>query len=231
MRLISNAVKSLTKFEKLLWVCSIIGIIFLFLINDHKEYLTLLASIIGATALIFVSKGNVLGQVLTVLFSILYGIISYTFNYYGEMITYLGMTTPIAIASIITWVRNPFKGNRSEVKVAVLKLREYILMSVLGVIVMIGFYFILRYLDTNYLILSTVSVFTSFIASYLTLRRSEFYALMYALNDLVLITLWILATLYDISYMPMIFCFVIFLINDIYGFINWSKTKRRQMHS
>lgn len=32
-----------------------------------------------------------------VLFSLLYGIISYAFAYYGEMITYLGMTMPMAV--------------------------------------------------------------------------------------------------------------------------------------
>ena len=30
------------------------------------------------------------------LFSLLYGIISYTFSYYGEMLTFLGMTMPVA---------------------------------------------------------------------------------------------------------------------------------------
>lgn len=46
--------------------------------------------------LIFNAKGNPAGQLLTVIFSLLYGSISFTFAYYGEMITYLGMTMPMA---------------------------------------------------------------------------------------------------------------------------------------
>lgn len=75
-----------------------------FLIGSTSGYLTLAASLVGVTALIFVSKGDVTGQVLTVVFSILYAVISYTFQYYGEMITYLGMTMPIAIMSVVSWL-------------------------------------------------------------------------------------------------------------------------------
>ncbi len=42
-----------------------------------------------------------------IIFSLLYGIISYTFSYYGEMITYLGMTMPMAVFALISWLRNP----------------------------------------------------------------------------------------------------------------------------
>ena len=52
------------------------------------------------------------------------------------------------------------------------------------------------------------------------LMRSPYYALFYSFNDIVLIVLWTLATITDIGYLPMILCFVIFLVNDIYGFVN-----------
>ncbi len=58
--------------------------------------------------------------------------------------------------------------------------------------------------------------------------RSSAYALSYAANDIVLIILWIMASLDNISYLPMIVCFAMFFINDIYGFINWRRMKKRQ---
>lgn len=79
--------------ERLLWGLSVVFICAF----DRENYLTLAASLIGVTSLIFNAKGNPIGQVLMVLFSLLYGIISYTFAYYGEMITYLGMTMPMAV--------------------------------------------------------------------------------------------------------------------------------------
>ena len=185
-------------------------------------------ALIGVTALIFVSKGNVVGQIITVVFSIFYGIISYSYRYYGEMITYLCMTTPIAIMAVVSWIKNPSKENKHEVKVNTLNIKEYILLFILSIIVTIVFYFILKYFNTYNLIVSTLSITTSFIASYLTMRRSRFYAIAYALNDVVLIILWILPCKDNIEYVSMVTCFVCFLANDIYGFINWSKLLKRQ---
>ncbi len=42
------------------------------------------------------------------------------------------------------------------------------------------------------------------------------------------IILWILATLKNISYFPMVICFVMFLANDIYGYYNWIRMRKRQ---
>lgn len=195
---------------------------------DRKNYLTLSASIIGVTSLIFNAKGNPFGQFLMIIFSLLYGIISYTFLYYGEMITYLGMTMPMAVFASISWIKNPHKGNKSEVKVNRIGKAEFFLMWFITVSVTIIFYFILKHFNTANIIPSTLSVTTSFIAVYLTFRRSPFYAMAYASNDIVLIVLWILASSTNVRYISVVVCFVTFLFNDIYGFINWQKIKKRQ---
>lgn len=178
-----------SKTEKGLWLSSVSLIILSFVIFDRSNYLTLFASLLGVTSLIFNAKGNPFGQVLMIVFSILYGIISYTFAYYGEMITYLGMTMPMAAFALISWLKNPYNGNRSEVKVNTISKREHLLMWILTVIVTAIFYFILKYFDTQNIIPSTISVTTSFVAVYLTFRRSPYFALAYASNDIVLIFL------------------------------------------
>ena len=91
-----------------------------------------------------------------------------------------------------------------------------------------AFYFILEYFNTANIIPSTLSVTTSFIAVYLTFRRSEYYAVAYAANDIILIILWILAAKTDISYVSVIVCFAMFLVNDLYGFISWKRMHKRQ---
>ena len=163
-----------------------------------------------------------------IIFSLLYGIISYTFDYYGEMITYLGMTMPMAVFALISWLRNPYKGNRAEVKVNSISKAEQILMWLTTIVVTVVFYFILEYYDTANIIPSTISVTTSFLAVYLTFRRSPYFALAYASNDIVLIVLWVMASIENNRYISVIVCFVAFLFNDIYGFISWQKMKKRQ---
>lgn len=217
-----------TKTEIVLWSVSTVAIVLVFLLFDRGNYMTLAASVIGVTSLIFNAKGNPIGQLLMVIFSLLYGMISYTFRYYGEMITYLGMTAPMAVFALVSWLRNPFKGNKAEVAVNHLHRREVWGMLLLSAGVTTLFYFILAHFHTTNIVPSTLSVTTSFIAVYLTFRRSPCFALAYATNDVVLIVLWTLAALENISYISVIICFVVFLVNDLYGFINWRRMEKRQ---
>lgn len=218
-----------TKGELALWLSSSALAIVSFCIFDRTDYLNLAASLTGITSLIFCAKGNPFGQVLMIFFSVLYGIISYEVAYYGEMITYLGMTAPMAVFSLISWLKNPYGGNRSEVKVNRIGKKEIPLIILFTAAVTVLFYFILRYFGTANLITSTVSVTTSFAAAYLTFRRSPFFALAYALNDIVLIVLWTAAAITDISCISVVMCFIAFLANDIYGFISWLKMGKRQL--
>lgn len=217
-----------TRTDITLWTSSVILIITSFLLFDRQSYFTLSASLIGVTSLIFNAKGNPIGQFLMVIFSLLYGIISYSFDYYGEMITYLGMTMPMAVFALISWLKNPYNNNKSEVKVNTVSKKEYIFMWCLTLIVTVVFYFILDFFNTANMIPSTLSVTTSFVAVYLTFRRSPYFALAYASNDIVLIVLWVMACAYDLRYISVAVCFVTFLANDIYGYVSWLKMKDKQ---
>ena len=217
-----------TKTELILWAASVILIFLSFILFDRTKVLTLIASLIGVTSLILCAKGNPIGQILMIAFCILYGIISFRFQYYGEMITYLAMSMPMAVFSLISWFKNPFQGNRSEVKVNRLSRGEVVFSFCLSAVVTVVFYFILKHFNTANLFPSTLSVTTSFLAAYYTFRRSPFYALAYAFNDVVLIVLWVLASFVEIQYLSVVMCFVAFLANDLYGFISWRKMEKRQ---
>lgn len=194
---------------------------------SNSNVISLIASLMGVTALIFIAKGYVIGQIFVIIFAILYGIISLELRYYGEMITYVGMSAPIALISAITWIRNPYKGSR-QVKIARLTPKKVTVLLILTAAVTAAFYFILGALGTANLIVSTVSVATSFFAASLTVLRSPYYALAYSLNDIVLIVLWSIATINDTSNLPTLMCFVVFLANDVYGFVNWRRMQRKQ---
>jgi len=222
-----NPFLDLSRFEKGLLITSLIVVTASFLLSPNKDYLTLISSLIGVTALIFVAKGYVIGEILCVIFAVFYGIVSFYFKYYGEVITYLGMTAPMSIMATVEWIKNPY-GKTKEVKVKKITKKDIIIMLIFTAIVTAIFFFILKALNTESLIVSTLSVTTSFLAVYLTYLRSSYYALAYAANDIVLIVLWIIASISNPSYLPMVMCFVMFLINDIYGFYNWEKMRKRQ---
>lgn len=224
---IKDSFSALSHFEWALWLVSVGVISVSFFLSGAGDILTVIASLIGVTALIFVAKGLVLGQILTVAFSVFYGIISFFFCYYGEVITYLCMTAPMAVVTAISWIRHPYQGTQ-EVQVHQLTKKQLLIMAVSSVIITIAFYFILRELNNANLLFSTISITTSFAASFLTFCRSPYYAIGYAANDLVLIVLWSLSTMESLSYLPMVLCFLMFFANDLYGFYNWQRMQKRQ---
>lgn len=224
----NNAIKTLTKREWSIWLGSIIIVLISNLATKDFDLLTLVASLTGVTSLIFAAKGNVWGQVLMILFSILYGIISFRFRYWGEMMTYLGMTLPMAVWSTITWIENPSENNGNEVQIQSLSKKHIVALCISGIIVTAVFYYILKSFNTPNIIFSTISIITSFIAASLTMLRSSYYAVWYAANDIVLIILWVLASLKDPAYIPVVVNFSIFFMNDMYGFMSWKQRELEQ---
>ena len=184
--MIKNPFCILSKGELLLWIISLITVTASFLFSPSKDFLTLTASLIGVTALIFIARGHVFGQILSVIFAVFYGIVSFYFRYYGETITYLGMSAPISILSTISWLLHPYE-KTAEVKVSHITKKQMFVICVLALLVTGFFYFILKALGNANLIVSVISVTTSFIASYLAFLRSPWYAVAYSVNDIILI--------------------------------------------
>lgn len=220
----SNPIKSLTKKEWILWMGSLTIVILSNLLSTDIDVLTLVSACVGITSLIFAAKGNVWAQILMVVFSILYGLISWQFRYWGEMITYIGMTMPMAVWSTITWIKNPSESGQ-EVAIQKLTRKHVEGIAAAGVIVTAVFYMILKALDTPNILFSTISITTSFLAASLTMLRSSYYALGYASNDIILIVMWVLASIENPAYIPVVVNFIIFFFNDMYGFVSW---KRRE---
>ena len=228
MKRLKNLLAYFSLREKLIWLFSVSLITVTFFVFSNDGYLSFIASLIGATSLIFCAKGNFIGQILMIIFSTMYAVISYTYSYYGELMTYAFMTAPMAVVALISWIRNPSGNKRAEVRVNKINGWEIPLVITLSALLTLIFYFVLKTLGTSNLLISTVSITTSFIAVYLTFRRSPYFALAYALNDVVLIVLWVLASISNISYVSVVACFAAFLVNDLYSFTNWRRMERRQ---
>ncbi len=138
-----DPIKDLTAKEWALWLCSLLAAIVSNLLSGNVGVLTPAAVCIGITSLIFAAKGNVWSQILMIIFSILYGIISWRSHYWGEMITYLGMTLPMAVWSTITWLKNPSE-NGKEVAIQKLTKKHTVGLIFFGIITTAVFCFILN---------------------------------------------------------------------------------------
>ena len=95
--------------DYVLWGFSVAAIILSAVLFGNSDALTLVATLFGVTSLIFYAKGNLVGPVLMFVFCVIYGIISYSYAYYGELITYVFMSLPMAVFTIVSWLKHPSK--------------------------------------------------------------------------------------------------------------------------
>lgn len=217
-----------TIFEWCLWIGTMAAVVIAYAVFDRGNPLTLVGSLMGITSILFNAKGNPVGQGIMLAFCVVYGYISWGYHYYGEVITYVFMTGPMDLFAFIAWLRNPFKGKKTEVTVNKVKNKELGLLAVLTVIITVVFYFILKKFGTSNFMVSTFSIATSFAAVYLTARRDYRFSMAYAFNDIVLIILWALAARDNITYLSMVICFCSFLCMDCYTYFSWQRLKKKQ---
>jgi nicotinamide mononucleotide transporter PnuC len=217
-----------TIYEIGLFTVSVLSVtVAFFLQTGDKNILALITSLCGAAGIIFVAKGMIVGQYVFSVYAVLYAVLSFQNAYYGECILSAVTILPAALIAIVTWTKNP-SSERGKVKINKVTRREILFLLVMIVIVTAGVYFLLRALGTAQLVVSTISFVTSFGAAYLLIRRSQYYAVFYVLNDVVLIALWSLAFASGESVLPNVICFVVFFFNDAYGFYDWRRRARLQ---
>ncbi len=225
-------IKYFSAFEWVLLIVSIVGItVTHFLSQDQKNWLTLVSSLIGVVSLLLIAKGNVVGIVLTMIFSIVYCYISFKERLYGELLTYGTMTLPSNIVALVTWLKHPFNGQKTQVAISKISTKKVIFTLATGVVATVALYFGLKALNTANLLVSTISIYTSWVAVWLGIFRSRYYALGYVANDIVLIVLWSMQSVGNLGNLCMVACFVIFLANDLYAFINWGRMQKKQQES
>lgn len=220
--------KGWTKFEVIFLIVSLCAIIICFLFNKDKNIISLITSLLGVFVVLTGAKGLIVSPFINIFYNILYIIISLSQKYYGEVLIYVFLMMPLHITTIISWLKNKSNKDSNIVSINKLNKKEYMVLGLVTVLVTFMFYYILKLLNTNELMISTISLTASLVASYLMLRRSSNYAIAFVINDVILITLWGIACFNDIALLPMVVTFMVFFVNDIYGFISWKKREKEQ---
>ena len=224
---LTNPFKGMTLLEYVIWIGSLIATIIAFIIPQEKDYLNFFTSLIGVTTAIFMAKGRILGQITGLIYSIAYGIIAFYHSLYGEVFIAAVFYAPISIIAIVSWIRHQYE-DTSIIRINKLNLKQYLLGFAITITTATASFFVLRALNTHSLVVSTISIATSTLAGYFSIRRSPLYALVYFLNDIVLIVLWGFETNENIATLPILISFVAYVVNDTYGFINWFRLRKKQ---
>ena len=215
------------KFEKSFLICGLLTSIISSIIFNGTVIDTLYTSLYLITALLM-SKGKVECYFVGFVSVFFYGIVSYNQGYYGELIITAFLTFPIMIIGIISWLRHQDKEDDTVI-ISSLSKKEITIALLSQLVLFWIYYFILKAFNTDLLVISTMSVVTSVLASYFEARRSELSLFCYIANDLVIITLWLIPIISgQIELISVLVGPILLLINDIYGSYNWRRLKNQQ---
>lgn len=157
-----------------------------------------------------------------------YAYISFNQAYYGELLITAFLTFPIMVWGIISWFKHQDK-EENVVIISTLSKKELLTIFLLQIPLLFVYYLILKIFNTKLIILSTFSVVTSVLASYLEARRSELTLPCYIVNDLFIFSLWLVPIMNgETALISVIVGPSLLLMNDIYGTYNWQKLKKHQ---
>ena len=216
--------KDWTKFEIFLLFSSL-SIITFSGILCKSTILTIICSITGILCALAQAKGKIISQFIGLVLVVLYSLLSFENKYYGEVLIYIFIMFPLFVSGIISWIKNINK-ETNIVNENELSKKEWMVLSIISIVLFIGLYYLLKYFNTSQLFVSTLSMVTSLFATYLVARRSKYGFLFYIGNDIILLILWGMPVIYgNLLLIPMLISPIIYFINDSYGWISWNKRK------
>lgn len=224
MQYIYNYFKDWNLFEKLyLFVGIVVGILTSIIFNG--TIIDSLYTITYLTTAILMSKGKVESYFIGIIGVFFYGIVSYNQGYYGELLITIFLTFPMMIIGIISWLKHQDK-DEDVVIISSLSKKEIVFAFSSQLILFWVYYFLLKAFNTDLLMISSLSIVTSVLATYFEARRSELSLFCYVANDLILITLWMIPIINGVtSLISVLIGPMLLLVNDIYGSYNWKRLK------
>ncbi len=218
--------KDWTKFEKIFLVIGVLAsIIATFVFSG--TIIDLIYTLTYFITALLLAKGKYACYILCFISTFFYAYVSYKNGYYGEIVISLGMTLPLSVYGFINWLKNLDK--KRIVKIKDMTKKELIVLGISQIVLFYPYFLILKYFNTNNLIVSSLSLIASVMATYCTARRSENGFVFYIINDIILMTLWGIPVINgNLNIIPILICPVLLFINDIYGVYNWKKIKSEQ---
>ena len=216
-----------TKFEITLLVISLISVGITGIICN-SSLLTIICSIAGILCALTQAKGKVISQFIGLLIVVLYSILSFQNKFYGEVIIYVFIMFPLFISGIISWIKNLNKETNTVTENKLHK-KEWIVLTIISIVLFVLLYYLLKYFNTSQLLVSTLSLVTSLFATYLVSRRSKYGFLFYIGNDIILFILWGGQVVKgNFALIPILVNPIINFINDSYAWKSWNKREKRE---
>lgn len=180
----------------------------------------LIAAITGIFSVVLCAKGKKSGFVFGLINVVFYSILSFTNQYYGEVMLNVLFYVPINIIAYINWSNN-YHEQKKEVKARKLTFKQIAVMAIAVCIITYCYHLLLIQLGGAQTLLDGTTTVLSIVASILMARRYAEQWICWIIVDIITVAMWIIA-----GNPTMIAMWSAYLINAFYGYVLWIRKSK-----
>lgn len=213
-----------TLFEKTWLIASTIVMIALSLI--WKDSLVALVSgVTGIIGVVLCAKGKISTYFFATINVALYAWICFENMLYGEVMLNTLYFIPMNILGFILW--NKKKDEDGNVEAKALTKKGLVILFIGLALAIFAYYQLLKSLGGNLQLIDSITTVTSVVALILQVLRYKEQWLIWIIVNIVSIVMWIMLLSTPEGSITMIVMWSAYLMNSIYGYINWSKLNKK----
>jgi nicotinamide mononucleotide transporter len=219
-----------TLFEKA-WLAlfTVVNIYLFFAFED--SLLGLISSLSGMLCVVLVAKGKISNYYFGIIQTATYAYIAYGYSLYGEAMLNAFFYFPIQFVGLYMWSKNrtQLSTRGEDVSVKRLTKKGWVILLLVAAVGIILYAELLYYIGGQAVRIDSAAVVLSVIAQILMVRRyAEQWILWIAVNVLS-IALWVVTLISQGGNdLNMVVMWSAFLVNSIYGYVNWLKLSKGQ---
>lgn len=229
MERLVKGLKDWSLFEKM-WL-SIFTFVTIYLYFSWEDtILGLIASLTGMLCVVLVAKGKISNYYPGTVNVILYAYIAYEQKYYGEVMLNLLYFLPMQFIGFYLWKNNKVQRTAAEkVKIEMMSNNARILWTVVSCAGIFGYGLILKRMGGNLPFVDATSTVLSIIAMVLMAKRYVEQWILWIIVDVVSVIMWFVVLAKGGNDISILIMWTAYLVNAIYGQINWMKLHQEQM--
>jgi len=223
---LSNYFKDWNLFEKI-WLGLSTLIILALSYHWHDTWYGVIASLTGIWCVVLVAKGRISNYYVGIVNVLFYAYVALQWRYYGEVMLNIGYFLPMQFVGLYIWNKNKDKKKTDSVVVKTLTNKSRIIWVIFSVVGVLIYGFILKAMGGKLPFADSTSTILSVIAMVLMAYRFLEQWVLWIVVDVVTVIMWFAVIADGGNDIAILVMWMAFLVNAVYGLINWIKMYRR----
>ncbi len=221
--------QELTGWKKwqVLWLAFTIITILGVSIQQGDTWIGIIASVTGVICVVLCGMGRVSNYLYGTINVILYAYIAWKAKYYGDVMLNLLYYLPTNFIGWAAWNKH-INAETNVVYKKRMTLKQDVLLTIISIVSVAGYAYILRLLGGNLPIVDSMSTVFSVIAQILMIKRFMEQWVIWIVVDVVSVIMWIAALSTEGASIAVLLMWAVYLANAVIMFVKWYRESKLQ---